>query len=104
MCMIAGGYADPVVAVGYREPVHVRDSGFFVNTTSCPPKEEATEDDVSFYCLACLKEAHPEAGRGLQLARAYGFAWWDDEEGSWMARDDDGNEILFASGDERRDE
>jgi hypothetical protein len=102
VCVLVGQSSDPVVAVLYHaERVHPADSGFVAFTASAPPTtDEATDDDDHVYCLHCLKLAHPEVERGLLLARAYGSAWWDEAEGSWIAEDEDGNEVLFESGDE----
>ena len=102
VCLIVGDPDDPVVAVMYDDHRrHPHDSGYSAFTTSAPPNpHDATRDDFDFYCLACLREQHPEAKRGLLLAHAYGHAWWDDDEGEWIAEDDEGNEIVFEDGDD----
>jgi hypothetical protein len=102
VCLLVGATDDPVVAVTYHEHrVHAHDSGYMLFTSSAPrDPADATDDDFETYCLACLRECHPEAQRGLLLAEAYGGAYWDDEEGGWVADDDDGNEIVFENGDE----
>ena len=103
-CVLIGDTDDPVVLVHYRrERVVSWDSGFEFVTSSAPDPEDISDDDIKLLCLHCLKLRHPEVERGLLLARAYGSSWWSDEEGSWMAEDEDGNEVLFASGDEPDD-
>jgi hypothetical protein len=101
-CLVIGGFDDPVVAVEYTaERHHAGDSGFTLYTTSAPRgEEEATEDNSGPCCLACLAREHPEGERGLKLARVYLRAWWDEDEGSWVAEDEEGLEVVFDSGDE----
>jgi hypothetical protein len=101
MCLIVGDPEDPVVAVRFEDrKAHSRDSGYRLFTEHAPPLEELGEDDFNAFCFACTNKRHPEAKHGFALAKAYGYAYWDDEEGAWLAEDDEGNEILFDFGDE----
>lgn len=102
VCLVVGDTAAPIVSVIRRDQTQgAHDSGFTVITAEAPDSpDDATDDDYTTECLACLARTHPEAERGLILARAYGHAWWDDREGCWLAEDSDGNEVLFESGDE----
>jgi hypothetical protein len=101
LCLVVGDYADPVIAVQYaEEKLHPRDSGYRVYTTSAPSPDDADADDFGTLCLNCFGRRHPEAARGFLLAKGYGEAWWDEEGGEWVAEDEDGNEVVFDSGDE----
>jgi hypothetical protein len=42
--------------------------------------ERDPEQHLATVCLHCLIEGHPEAGRGMDLARQHGFAWFEDGE------------------------
>jgi hypothetical protein len=104
VCLLIGGEDDPVVAVRHDGRKSVpRDSGFTLFTASAPPGR-VTDDDLAVYCLHCLSKRHPEAERGLLLAHAYGFAYWDEDDGEWVAENEDGHEVVFDSGDEPLDE
>jgi hypothetical protein len=76
--------------VSYRaEKMARRDSGFDLFSGREPADEffAKVERDPERYlatvCLHCLIEAHPEAGRGMDLARDHGFARHDGKE--WVA-------------------
>ena len=82
------GETPPVFSIGYeREHAGDWDSGFSVLFDDAPEPDEVRgpEDPrVSWVCMACLIEAHPEVGRGLDLARQFGAA--DLVDGEWVGR------------------
>ena len=102
VCVIVGDMSDPVVAVAWSPHRSApSDSGYTLLTSSAPPSpDEVGDDDAGTYCLACAAEPHPEATQGIELARAYGWAHWDDAADEWVAEDGEGNEIVFEDGDE----
>lgn len=61
----------PIRAVSYLEPEHEWDSGFAV--WSSEPKA-ASDQHSALVCLHCFVDQHPEAGRGMDLARHHGEA------------------------------
>ena len=58
---------------------------------------------MGMYCLTCTAIAHPEAANGMQLARSYEWAYWNDD-GRVGRRGRQGNEIVFEDGDEPTDD
>jgi hypothetical protein len=59
------------------------DSGFFLVSDEAPHADDATPEDFRAVCLGCLLEIHPEAARGMDLAKQHGEEWLED--GSWVA-------------------
>jgi hypothetical protein len=70
-----------VTTVMYFKSTHPRDSGFCCVSDHAPLAP--TADDLVAICLDCLFDSHPEAGRGLDLARQHGRA--DFDGGEWIA-------------------
>ena len=65
------------------------DSGFTVLFDNAPDPEEVRGGEhpaISFVCLDCLIDDHPELGRGLDIAHEYGVADLDDD-GVWVIGD-----------------
>jgi hypothetical protein len=93
------GTEPPAFSVGYDEPLGPRDSGFTAIFSDAPePLEVEGPDDprISVVCLHCLIDHHPEIGRALDLARAYGAADLD-ENGAWVGRHIQGRGRLRVS-------
>lgn len=85
LAVVVGTQA-PVSAIVYREPEAdgpANDSGFTILMADGPKETLPTEDQLSTRCLACIIEAHPEAGRGLDLAQERGAAELDSN-GEWQ--------------------
>ncbi len=80
LCLISRAVADgqPVAAVVFHggnveEPL---DSGFVLLAPddSFDPDDHDAETGWAVVCLGCLIDDHPEAGRGIDLAREHGAA------------------------------
>jgi hypothetical protein len=89
------GSEPPVFSIGYEKPSGANDSGFTVLFDDAPDPEEVDQAQLSegefppgitFVCLHCLINDHPEIGRGLDIAREYGVADLD-ENGEWVVGD-----------------
>lgn len=80
------GHRPPVEAVVYHDERAIQtDSGFTVLLSDAPHADDLTDDDprLATVCVHCLIERHPEAGRGLDLARRNGEANRNLETGDW---------------------
>ena len=87
------GSEPPAFSIGHEEPMGEIDSGFIVLFDDAPdPDEVAKYDDpteapgISWICLHCLLERHPELGAGLDIARRHRVADLDDD-GVWVVGD-----------------
>jgi len=80
------GGTPPIYSIGYDEPGSVYDSGFTVLFDDAPDPDDVAADDerLSWVCLHCIIDEHPEIGRGLDLARQHGAA--DRKTGEWIGR------------------
>ena len=90
------GSEPPVFSIGFTtEKLFDGDSGFNLIFEDAPaPDEVAGADDprLTWVCLNCLIEEHPQIGRGLDLAKQHGTAdLWDD--GEWIGRSGDLSEV-----------
>jgi hypothetical protein len=72
----------PVDFVSWNEPEAPNDSGFSLFSKDDPPPWHLADEDLRSVCPTCLIDDHPEAGRGMDLARQHGFAW--REHGEWL--------------------
>lgn len=86
------GSEPPAFAIGYeRGKLGPQDSGFTVLFADAPDPADVDEHEmhpaISFVCLHCLIDQHPEVGRGLDVARENGAA--DLIDGEWVAADPD---------------
>jgi hypothetical protein len=72
---VVGG--DPIHAISYLQPEHEWESGFAA--WSVPP-ERADDRGSQLICLACFLDDHPEASRGMDLARRHGQAIYDGND------------------------
>jgi hypothetical protein len=82
---VAVGSATPIAAVAHDpepNPDLSMDSGFTIIFADAP-EPPPPDDLLSTVCLHCLINDHPEAGRGLDLAREKG--WAELIEGEWHA-------------------
>jgi hypothetical protein len=77
------GSRKPVLAVIYWPPEEPNDSGYTVLFDDAPHVDDVTDDDLTVMCLHCLIDAHPEVGRGLDLAREHGHADYDERADEW---------------------
>jgi len=85
------GREPPAFSIGYEDPMGEIDSGFTVLFDDAPDpgdiRGEPGEDPrISWVCLGCLLDHHPEIGRGLDIARQHRVADLD-EDGEWAAGD-----------------
>jgi hypothetical protein len=83
------GTEPPAFSIGYEKPLGPGDSGFTVLFDDAPDPEEVEGVDhpaISFVCLDCLIDDHPERGRGLDIAREHGVADLHDY-GEWVVGD-----------------
>ena len=81
------GSEPPAFSIGWEEPMGPGDSGFTVLFDDAPELEEvqgAEHPGISFVCLDCLIDDHPDLGRGLDLAREHGAA--DRNDDGWVGR------------------
>jgi hypothetical protein len=69
---------EPIVAVSYLEPEDSWDSGYAA--WCCPP--DSVGDSVPVH-VRCFCDEHPEAGRGMELARKQSAAIYDRNE--WIS-------------------
>lgn len=76
----AGAEGAPVRTVMHFEPTTPIDSGFLLLSAEAPLVR--TVDTLISVCLSCLIDDHPEAGRGMDLARRAGRA--DHDGGEWI--------------------
>jgi hypothetical protein len=79
---IAVGSQPPIVRISYLEPEEGWDSGYMVVYADAPDLED-DEHASQLVCMHCLLNEHPEASRGLDLARQHGGASLDGDE--WVA-------------------
>lgn len=56
---------------------------FVLLAADCPADPADYDGGLVVTCMSCLLEQHPEAGRGLDLAKRHGAAHLD-EGGEWM--------------------
>jgi hypothetical protein len=92
------GSEPPAFSIGYEKPTSPHDSGFTVLFDDAPDPDDLPVVDpaqvskgelppgITFVCLHCLIDDHPEIGRGLDIAREYGVADLD-ENGEWVVGD-----------------
>ena len=83
------GSEPPAFSIGYEKPLWPGDSGFTVLFDDAPDPEDVAETGhpaVSWVCLHCLSDDHPELAPGLDIAREYGVADLDDD-GEWVVGD-----------------
>jgi hypothetical protein len=76
-------------SIGWETPLGPTDSGFTVLFDDAPDADAAQGAEhpgISFVCLDCLIDDHPDLGRGLDIARQYGVADLDDD-GEWVVGD-----------------
>jgi hypothetical protein len=82
------GKTPPIFSIGYDEPMGPTDSGFSVLFDDAPDPDDVSDlvrdRRITWLCLHCLLEEHPEIGRGLDLARQQGAA--DLTDGGWIGR------------------
>lgn len=83
------GSAPPVFSIGFEtDKLFDGDSGFNLIYEDAPAPSEVTGPDdprLTWVCLHCLIDEHPEIGRGLDLAKQFGAADLD-ESGEWVGR------------------
>lgn len=84
------GSQPPAFSIGYEEPSSPRDSGYTVLFSDSPDPERVgaggEHPGLSWWCLGCLVDEHPEVGPGLDIARRHGVADLDDG-GVWVVGD-----------------
>jgi hypothetical protein len=83
------GSEPPAFSIGYDAPMGQIDSGFTVLFDDAPdPDDLQGRDDprISWVCVGCLLEEHPELARGLDIARRHQLADLD-EDGAWVIGD-----------------
>jgi hypothetical protein len=86
--VVAVGSESPVATVIYHGESPPLDSGYTVLFADAPEELPDLDDPcLHTVCLHCLIELHPEAGRGLDLAKKHGTADRDPETGEWFAGD-----------------
>lgn len=79
---IAVGSQPPIVRISYLKPEEGWDSGYMILFSDAPELDDL-DDASELVCMHCLLNEHPEAGRGLDLARQHGGASLDGDE--WVA-------------------
>jgi hypothetical protein len=72
---VAGG--EPIRAISWLEPEHEWESGFAA--WSVPP-QQADDLGSALVCLGCFLDEHPEAGRGMDIAREHGEALYSGND------------------------
>lgn len=80
------GREPPIRSIGHLESTDPRDSGFTVLCDDAPaPDDVADLDDprLTWVCLHCLVNEHPEIGLGLEIAREHRVADLSDD-GEWI--------------------
>lgn len=87
LVMVWGG-KPPAFSIGYENPMGPSDSGFTVLFDDAPDPDDVgvRHPAISWVCVDCLLQDHPEIGRGLDIAREYGVADLD-ESGEWVVGD-----------------
>lgn len=92
LAMVIGreGRVDEVIY--YPEQDEGRDSGYTVLLRDAPEQSELRtlpeggydllDERIKLFCLACMIEDYPNAGRGFDLAREHGRAYL--EAGEWV--------------------
>ena len=86
------GEQPPIFSIGYDPPKddpYGRDSGFTILYDDSPNPEDVTGDDdprITWVCMHCVIDEHPEIGPGLAIARHYRVADLDDNN-QWVPGD-----------------
>ena len=82
------GEEPPIFSIGYDPPKSPHDSGFTILFDDAPDPGDVTEDDpcITWVCLHCVINDHPEIGPGLDIARQHLVAELD-ENGDWIVGD-----------------
>jgi hypothetical protein len=62
--------------------IYGSDDSFVLLDEDCPADADDYDGQLVVVCMGCLLEEHPEAARGLDLAKNYGAAHLAD--GEWI--------------------